>query len=46
MKMVSGIYGNALLIKGKGATLQMGIGAIPDAVLSQLHNHKRLGKIT
>ncbi len=26
-----------------GATLQMGIGAIPDAVLSQLHSHKRLG---
>jgi len=26
-----------------GATLQMGIGAIPNAVLSQLHNHKRLG---
>ncbi len=26
-----------------GATLQMGIGAIPDAVLAQLGNHKRLG---
>ncbi|KAG5459765.1 MAG: 4-hydroxybutyrate coenzyme A transferase [Olpidium bornovanus] len=26
-----------------GATLQMGIGAIPDAVLSGLHNHKDLG---
>ena len=26
-----------------GATLQMGIGAIPDAVLSALHNHVRLG---
>ena len=26
-----------------GATLQMGIGAIPDAVLSELHNHKKLG---
>jgi acyl-CoA hydrolase len=26
-----------------GATLQMGIGAIPDAVLSQLMHHKRLG---
>lgn len=26
-----------------GATLQMGIGAIPDAVLSYLHNHKDLG---
>lgn len=26
-----------------GATLQMGIGSIPDAVLSQLHNHKNLG---
>ena len=26
-----------------GATLQMGIGAIPDAVLSCLHNHKDLG---
>lgn len=26
-----------------GATLQMGIGAIPDAVLKLLHNHKDLG---
>lgn len=26
-----------------GATLQMGIGNIPDAVLDNLHNHKRLG---
>ena len=26
-----------------GATLQMGIGAIPDAVLHELNNHKRLG---
>jgi len=26
-----------------GATLQMGIGAIPNAVLSLLHNHKDLG---
>ncbi|MDR1724768.1 MAG: 4-hydroxybutyrate CoA-transferase [Bacteroidales bacterium] len=26
-----------------GACLQMGIGAIPNAVLSQLHNHKNLG---
>jgi len=26
-----------------GSTLQMGIGAIPDAVLSQLTNHQRLG---
>jgi acyl-CoA hydrolase len=26
-----------------GATLQIGIGAIPDAVLSCLHNHKDLG---
>ncbi len=26
-----------------GATLQMGIGAIPNAVLSQLDNHKNLG---
>lgn len=26
-----------------GATLQMGIGGVPDAVLSQLSNHKRLG---
>lgn len=26
-----------------GATLQMGIGGIPDAVLAQLHHHKRLG---
>ena len=26
-----------------GATLQMGIGSIPDAVLAQLGNHKKLG---
>jgi len=26
-----------------GATLQMGIGTIPDAVLAALHSHKRLG---
>lgn len=26
-----------------GATLQVGIGAIPDAVLNSLHNHKDLG---
>lgn len=26
-----------------GATLQMGIGSIPDAVLAELHNHKDLG---
>ncbi|MCA9671693.1 MAG: GNAT family N-acetyltransferase [Myxococcales bacterium] len=26
-----------------GATLQMGIGQIPDAVLEQLHNHRELG---
>lgn len=26
-----------------GATLQMGIGAIPDAVLAELGNHKKLG---
>ncbi len=26
-----------------GATLQMGIGAIPDAVLGSLNNHRRLG---
>lgn len=26
-----------------GATLQMGIGAIPDAVLASLYNHRRLG---
>jgi acyl-CoA hydrolase len=26
-----------------GATLQMGIGAIPDAVLAALHNHRHLG---
>lgn len=26
-----------------GSTLQMGIGGVPDAVLSQLHGHKKLG---
>ncbi|MDR0414459.1 MAG: 4-hydroxybutyrate CoA-transferase, partial [Prevotellaceae bacterium] len=34
--------GCAALIED-GATLQMGIGAIPNAVLSQLGNHKNLG---
>lgn len=29
-----------------GATLQTGIGAIPDAVLASLHNHKELGMHT
>lgn len=29
-----------------GATLQMGIGGIPDAVLKKLHNHKHLGAHT
>lgn len=26
-----------------GATIQMGIGAVPDAVLASLHNHRELG---
>lgn len=29
-----------------GATLQMGIGGIPDAVLKKLHNHRHLGVYT
>lgn len=29
-----------------GATLQMGIGGIPDAVLKKLHNHQHLGVYT
>lgn len=35
-------YNVANLIED-GATLQMGIGNIPNAVLNNLHNHKRLG---
>ena len=34
---------NAASLIEDGATLQMGIGAIPNAVLSQLGNHKNLG---
>jgi len=34
---------NVAALIDDGATLQMGIGAIPNAVLSQLGNHKNLG---
>jgi len=34
---------NAAELIEDGSTLQMGIGSIPDAVLSCLHNHKNLG---
>lgn len=34
---------NVATLVEDGATLQMGIGAIPDAVLSQLHDRKALG---
>ncbi len=34
---------NCAALIDDGATLQMGIGAIPNAVLSQLGNHKNLG---
>lgn len=34
---------NVAALVEDGATLQMGIGAIPDAVLHELHNHKDLG---
>ena len=34
---------NVASLVENGATLQMGIGAIPDAVLSQLVQHKDLG---
>lgn len=34
---------NSAALIDDGATLQMGIGAIPNAVLSQLGNHKNLG---
>ncbi|MCZ2133642.1 MAG: 4-hydroxybutyrate CoA-transferase [Bacteroidetes bacterium] len=48
---IPSVVGNAELSIGRfvaslvedGATLQMGIGAIPDAVLASLDNHKRLG---
>ncbi|MBL7863531.1 MAG: acetyl-CoA hydrolase/transferase family protein [Cyclobacteriaceae bacterium] len=34
---------NCASLVENGATLQMGIGSIPDAVLASLHNHKELG---
>lgn len=34
---------NCAALIENGATLQMGIGSIPDAVLASLHNHKELG---
>lgn len=37
------IGNNCAALIEDGATLQMGIGAIPNAVLSQLGNHKNLG---
>lgn len=36
-----GRYASAII--EDGATLQMGIGAVPDAVLAALHHHKHLG---
>jgi acyl-CoA hydrolase len=39
----SAIGRNVAALIEDGATLQMGIGAIPNAVLSQLGNHKNLG---
>lgn len=38
-----GIGKNVAALIEDGATLQMGIGAIPNAVLAQLGNHKNLG---
>ncbi len=37
------IGGNVAEIIEDGATLQMGIGAVPDAVLGSLHGHRHLG---
>lgn len=37
------IANNVAALIPDGATLQMGIGGIPDAVLKKLHNHKHLG---
>ena len=37
------IAGHCASLIEDGSTLQMGIGGIPDAVLSSLHNHKDLG---
>jgi 4-hydroxybutyrate CoA-transferase len=37
------IGNNVATLIEDGATLQLGIGSIPDAVLSFLHNHKNLG---
>ncbi len=37
------IAGHVAELVEDGATLQLGIGTIPDAVLEKLHNHKNLG---
>jgi len=42
-EVVSKIGKNVASLIDDGATLQMGIGLIPDAVLSELGNHKKLG---
>ncbi|MGE4288751.1 MAG: acetyl-CoA hydrolase/transferase family protein [Salinivirgaceae bacterium] len=42
-KIEAAIGRNVAELIEDGATLQMGIGAIPNAVLSQLTNHKNLG---
>ena len=42
-KIEEAIGGNVASLVENGATLQMGIGNIPNAVLANLHNHKRLG---
>jgi acyl-CoA hydrolase len=42
-EIASRIASNCAELVENGATLQMGIGAIPDAVLASLSNHKELG---
>jgi acyl-CoA hydrolase len=42
-KIEEAIGRNVASLIEDGATLQMGIGNIPNAVLGNLHNHKRLG---
>ena len=41
IELAIGLHASSLI--EDGATLQMGIGAVPDAVLAALHHHKHLG---
>lgn len=41
--VVQAIAANVASVVGDGATVQLGVGAIPDAVCAQLRNHRDLG---